>query len=104
MLQEVWHGPVKLLTLEHSLWPSVSGHLREEVKAAGQVPAGVGVALAEMESPAGGLVGGEGTRGSVLDRSLCSWTGAPFWSRWRCQAGSVSLRILQPGAGRRDRR
>ena len=66
----MWHGPVKLLPLEHSLWPSLSGRLREEVRAAGQVPAGVGVALAEMGRPGGGLVGGEGTRGSVLDRSL----------------------------------
>lgn len=70
MLYKVWHSPVKLLTLEHSLWPLVSGRPREEVKAAGQVPAGVGVAFAEMGSPGGGLVGGERMRDSVLYRSL----------------------------------
>ena len=57
-------------------------------------PAGVGVAFAEMGSPGGGPVGGEGTQGSVLDRSL-----GAFWSRRSCQAGSVSLRILQSGVG-----
>ena len=31
----------------------VSGRPREEVKAAGQVPAGMGVAFAEMGSPGG---------------------------------------------------